>query len=77
MKRTEVYAQIKSMHLEEVIKKYYGKNYTNVDTPSLLSVINAQTMKFTPKKTGRFDKLIEVLQKKHILLQSEVDYINQ
>lgn len=84
MSRKELYAKVKELNLQEEIKKKYGDNYTRVGNTKLEAIIAKHTAK-TPT-TGRVkvgcnkgckcDKLIEVLKKKHILLDSEVAYIN-
>ena len=49
MNRKEVYEVIKKMNLQEVVKKIYNKNYTNVPTDALLQVI-ANTQSFIPSQ---------------------------
>ena len=83
MSRKELYAKVKELNLQEEIKKKYGDNYTRVDNTKLEAIIAKHTAK-TPTtgvkggcdKSCKCDKLIEVLKKKHILLDSEVTYIN-
>ena len=84
MSRKELYAKVKELNLQEEIKKKYGDNYTRVDNTKLKAIIAKHTAK-TPTTGGvnggcnkncKCDKLIEVLKKKHILLDSEVTYIN-
>ena len=84
MSRKEIFAKVKELNLQEEIEKKYGDNYTRVSNTKLEAIIAKHTAK-TPT-TGRIkdscdkgckcDKLIEVLRKKHILLDSEVTYIN-
>ena len=84
MSRKELYAKVKELNLQEEIKKKYGDNYTRVGNTELEAIIAKHTAKSST--TGRVksgcgkgckcDKLIEVLKKKHILLGSEVAYIN-
>ena len=84
MNRKEIYAKIKELNLQEEIKKKYGDNYTRVDNTELEAIIAEHTAKATTTggvksscdKGCKCDKLIEVLKKKHILLGSEVAYIN-
>lgn len=84
MSRKELYAKVKELNLQEEIKKKYGDNYTRVDNTKLEAIIAKHTAKATTTggvKSGcgkgcKCDKLIEVLKKKHILLGSEVVYIN-
>lgn len=84
MNRKELYAKVKELNLQEEIKKEYGDNYTRVRNIVLETIIAKHTAKsFTTEgvksscgKGCKCDKLIEVLKKKHILLDSEVAYIN-
>ena len=84
MSRKELYAKVKELNLQEEIKKKYGDNYTRVGNTELEAIIAKHTAK-TPTtgiikgscdKGCKCDKLIEVLKKKHILLDSEITYIN-
>lgn len=80
MKRTEIYKKIKEYNLQDVVKQTCGKNYTQVDNDMLLSIIE-KSKKPAPKEQNEkrysngFNRLIEILKKKHLLLDSEVDYI--
>lgn len=84
MSRKELYAKVKELNLQEEIKKKYGDNYTRVGNKELEAIIAKHTAKAPTTrevKSGcgkgcKCDKLIEVLKKKHILLDSEVAYIN-
>ena len=84
MSRKELYAKVKELNLQEEIKKKYGDNYTRVGNTELEAIIAKHTAKSSTTrevKSGcgkgcKCDKLIEVLKKKHILLDSEVAYIN-
>ena len=84
MSRKEIYAKVKELNLQEEIKKEYGDNYTRVGSTELEAIIAKHTAKATTTggvKSGcgkgcKCDKLIEVLKKKHILLDSEITYIN-
>ena len=84
MSRKEIYAKVKELNLQEEIKKKYGDNYTRVSNTELEAIIaNHIAETLTPRRVkGGYDKgckcnkLIEVLKKKHILLDSEVAYIN-
>lgn len=84
MSRKELYAKVKELNLQEEIKKKYGDNYTRVGNTELEAIIAKYTVKAPTKervksgcsKSCKCDKLIEVLKKKHILLDSEVTYIN-
>ena len=91
MNRKELYAKVKEFNLQEKIKNKYGDNYTRVGNEILEEAINAyiNSSKIPLKKetpstsvnntiehSCKCDKLIEVLKKKHILLNSEIDYIN-
>lgn len=84
MSRKELYAKVKELNLQEEIKKKYGDNYTRVGNTELEAIMAKHIAKATTTggvKSGcskgcKCDKLIEVLKKKHILLGSEVAYIN-
>lgn len=84
MSRKELYAKVKELNLQEEIKKKYGDNYTRVGNTELEAIIKEHTTKAPAAKEVKgscgkgckCDKLIEVLKKKHILLDSEVAYIN-
>lgn len=89
MNRKEVYEVIKKMNLQEVVKKIYNKNYTNVPTDALLQVIaNAQSFIPSQVEEEEFDiefepcaldykinTLVDILFKKRLLLKSEVKAI--
>ena len=84
MSRKELYAKVKELNLQEEIKKKYGDNYTRVGNTKLEAIIaehktkapTTEGVKNRCDKGCKGDKLIEVLKKKHILLDSEVAYIN-
>lgn len=84
MSRKELYAKVKEFNLQEEIKKKYGDNYTRVGNTELEAIIAKHTAEVTTTrgvnsgcgKGCKCDKLIEALKKKHILLDSEVAYIN-
>ena len=83
MSRKELYAKVKELNLQEEIKKKYGDNYTRVGNTELEAIIAKHTAKtlITEEVKGgcgksKGDNLIEVLKKKHILLDSEIAYIN-
>lgn len=87
MNRKEIYAKIKEYNLAEAIKKTFHENYTRIPSANLecfisdyvssrgeeLKVINNNHKDAVEKSS--LVKLVETLQKKHILLKSEVDYI--
>lgn len=87
MNREEIYAKIKEYNLAEAIKKTFHENYTRIPSANLecfisdyvssrgeeLKVINDNHKDAVEKSS--LVKLVETLQKKHILLKSEVDYI--
>lgn len=83
MNRKELYAKIKELNLQDKIMQLYGSNYTRVSNSKLEKVIeehnevkNALCVETKVSACNKCDKLIEVLSKKHILLKSEVIYIN-
>lgn len=88
MNRKEIYAKIKEYNLAEAIKKAFHDNYTRVSNANLEYFVNKYAKLPTNEapsvaKSGNdnsvekspLEKLVETLQKKHILLKSEVDYI--
>lgn len=85
MERSKLYAKIKEYNLEEQVKNTYCRNFTQVKSNDLQKVINTyEEIKSNKKKAKKFiskgtndmvKRLVEVLQKKRILLNSEVDYI--
>ena len=87
MNRKEIYAKIKEYNLAEAIKKTFHENYTRIPSANLECFISdyvssrgeeqeviGNTRKDDVEKSSLV-KLVETLQKKHILLKSEVDYI--
>lgn len=87
MNRKEIYAKIKEYNLAEAIKKTFHENYTRIPSANLECFISdyvtshgeePEVVKVKHKDTvekSSLVKLVEILQKKHILLKSEVDYI--
>lgn len=86
MNRQELYAKIKELNLQKLIKEECGDNFTRIKTEVLnkiiarfttkeISVKNAENVNCNCKE-NKCTKLIEVLKKKHILLGSEIAYIN-
>ena len=78
MNRAQVYAKIVKYNLQETVKTYYGKNYTNVSTADLLNVVKNHEYFMNKPTTSNSEKdtltlLIELLYKKHILCKSEYD----
>lgn len=81
MNRKELYACVKQLELEDEIRKTTNLHYTNVSSQILNDII----CKFKKSKTkekksckgaDKLSKLIEILTKKHVLLKSELVYIN-
>ena len=91
MERKEAYEQIKKLGLQEECKKKYGKNFTQCKTSELEAVIKAfkvgvgtkvKTTEVTTKTATKtveskdsFNKLLDILKKRHILLESDVKEI--
>lgn len=91
MERKEAYEQIKKLGLQEECKKKFGKNFTQCKTSELEVVIKAakigvgaevKTTKTTTGATTKteepkdcFYKLLAILRKRHILLESDVKEI--
>lgn len=78
--RQMLYAEINKFNLQDRVKKISGKDYTRTSNDILIAVISnykqSNTIENSSNIKCRCDKLIEVLKKKHILLDSEIDYIN-
>ena len=87
MERKEAYEQIKKLGLQEECKKQFGKNFTQCKTSELEAVIKANKVEDGTKvkatkttiKIGEsgdsFSKLLAILKKRHILLESDVKEI--
>lgn len=83
MDRKVLYSKIRKYKLEDEIKKVYGKNFTQVKSDELEVLISRhESQEVVPTKKEKTEctdcitkRLVEVLQKKRILLNSEVDYI--
>ena len=91
MERKEAYEQIKKLGLQEECKKKFGKNFTQCKTSELEVIIRVakigvgtkvKTTKAASKtiikigeRKGSFNKLLAILKKRHILLESDVKEI--
>ena len=91
MERKEAYEQIKKLGLQEECKKKFGKNFTQCKTSELEAVIKAfkvgvgakvKATKAASKATTKtenlnnsFNKLLAILRKRHILLESDIKEI--
>ena len=91
MERKEAYEQIKKLGLQEECKKKFGKNFTQCKTSELEAVIKAfkvgvgtkvKTTKAASKTTikieepkGPFSKLLDILMRRHLLLEADVNEI--
>lgn len=81
MTRSELYSKIKELNLQNEIVTRYGKNFTQVSSKELENLLNEieTSMKKSCDKSVNnnesLKKLIEVLEKKKILLLSEINYI--
>ena len=91
MERKEAYEQIKKLGLQEECKKKFGKNFTQCKTSELEVIIRVakvgvgtkvKTTKAASKTTIKieepkdsFSKLLDILKKRHILLESDVKEI--
>lgn len=80
-----MFAEITENNLQEAVNKVFGKNFTNVSNVELEKFLKKHNAKLkaskvtkttSTKTTCKCDKLIEILKKKNILLDSEVKYIN-
>ena len=91
MERKEAYEQIKKLGLQEECKKRFGKNFTRCKTNELEVVIKTAKVEVGTKvkatkatieaitKTEEpkdcFYKLLAILRKRHILLESDIKEI--
>ena len=87
MERKEAYEQIKKLGLQEECKKQFGKNFTQCKTSELKVIIKAAKVgvgtKVKPTKAAikigeskdSFNKLLTILRKRHILLESDIKEI--
>ena len=91
MERKEAYEQIKKLGLQEECKKQFGKNFTQCKTSELEAVIKTVkvgvgaevkaakvTTEFaatTEEPKDCFYKLLAILRKRHILLESDIKEI--
>ena len=91
MERKEAYEQIKKLGLQGECKKQFGKNFTQCKTNELEVVIKANkvedgtkvkatktTTEFaatTEEPKDCFYKLLAILRKRHILLESDIKEI--
>lgn len=53
MTRPQVYAAIKTNNLQDAVKKTFGKNFTQCSTEDLISIINKNVKKQTPKTEAK------------------------
>lgn len=76
MNRKQLYNEITSLGLQSEVQSRYGKNYTTCTNAQLQAVVDG-VHKSMPTEVGpsAFQKLVEILAKKKILLKSEVDII--
>ena len=91
MERKEAYEQIKKLGLQEECKRQFGKNFTQCKTNELEEIINAElkyvkaevetnnaiteAMTKIEEPKDSFNKLLTILRKRHILLESDVKEI--
>lgn len=74
MTRQEAYVKIKKYNLaKEIAVKYNVPSYANLSTATLITYVeNYETPKNGCKmENSRFDKLVELLYKKHLICKSE------
>lgn len=76
MNRKQLYNEITSLGLQEEVKARYGRNYTQCTNEQLGTVVT-EVHKSMPVEIGQssFQKLVDILAKKKILLKSEVSAI--
>jgi hypothetical protein len=76
MTRSEVYDEIVKYNLQNKVKALYGRNFTNVSTQNLISVVTNYKLllkKNNPPTNNTMVALIDLLYKKHILCKSEYE----
>ena len=87
MERKEAYEQIKKLGLQEECKKQFGKNFTQCKTNELEAIIKTAkigvgaevkatktTIKIEEPKSP-FSKLLDILMRRHLLLEADVNEI--
>lgn len=78
MNRKQLYNEITSLGLQEEVKSRYGKNYTLCSNENLQKLVDEVYKSLNETHSGisnLFNKLVEILAKKKILLKSEVSVI--
>lgn len=70
----ENYTRVSNAELALIITNYKKVEKPKNETKASISTVAKKSTVAT--ESGKCDKLIEVLKKKHILLNSEIDYIN-
>lgn len=76
MNRKQLYNEITSLGLQEEVKSRYGKNYTQCTNEQLSAVVvDAHNSMPTEVGPSSFQRLVDILAKKKILLKSEVEAI--
>lgn len=88
MTRKQIYSKLYLLNIQEEAKKKYGKNFTQCTNEQLISLINKAENIITQKTKSKsyenssivitddsFKKLVDILAKKRILLDSEVKEI--
>jgi hypothetical protein len=78
--RKQLYNDIINLNLRDEVKSTYGKNYTVCSNEQLKAVLDKAVAALEPVSAvgaSPFNKLVEILAKKKILLKSEVDAIKK
>ena len=78
MNRKQLYNEIKSLCLQDEVKAVTGDNYTRATNEQLKAIIDKAVAGLEPvgaRGSSAFDKLVEILAKKKVLLKSEVNAI--
>ena len=73
MNRKQLYEEIKNLNLQEEVKAAYGDNYTRCTNEQLECIVKKAHEALNPNCS--FEKLVNILAKKNILLKSEVKEI--
>jgi len=86
MKRNELYAKVKSMNLAGEIKKFFGKNFTNVPNDKLEAFINKKSTKKVEKKCCTTKevtfkdvvvRMVSILQSNKLINKKDAEFIMQ
>ena len=75
MNRKQLYNEITSLDLQDEVKARFGRNYTQCTNDDLAKLIKEVHTSMAKSCDCAFNRLVEILAKKKILLKSEIDTI--